>query len=291
MKKKSCLLFSVLLLAFIFTTKNILAQSPGNWGNWETMPCYQGISVSIVNMGYSKSAGGYLWGIRLKNNYATPVTLKYRLSIGEKNTSQEGGDAVWKLKPGDIWTDGNDKFTAKLYQSSSTESNCYIWNVSFGDVSNCFAGCDVVKAKENQQCPVASKKPATTNPATATNASGTGNTNTPPGKTKPAAANNANPAVFNKADVERDCRKVAAVHCKLAETETKIYELQEAGKTTDKLYKEVEKLCKEVFDNKFLFLPEKYAGKKGALELWNKIWAEEFKKCPYSYQGICIDFE
>jgi hypothetical protein len=295
MKKKSYLLVNILLLAFVFTIKSTLAQEPGNWGNWETMPCYQGITVSIVNMGHSKSAGGYLWGIRLKNNYATPVTFRYRLSVGEKNTSQEGGDVVWKLKPGEVWTDGRDKFTAKLYQSPSTETNCYIWSVSFGDVSNCYAGCDVVKGKENQQCPVANKKPAT-----ATNTSGGGNTNTPGGKTNPAPANNGKPTttgsktepsnIFSRAEAEKEMRRAADLHCKMAEAESKLMDLELEGAATEKHYKDMEKLCKEAFDLIEL-LDEKYSESKNkqAAQIWGKIRLEGIQKCKYKYDGYCAD--
>ncbi len=129
------------------------AQNGSDWSSWQQVKCFKGLFYSVRTWGYSNNAKGYLWGIRFRNDYDKPITFSYKLSIGEDIKSDNGFDVTSRLKPGEIWTDGGDVFTAKLYQNASTNYWSKVIRVCFGDKpcnSNCFAGCDVVEGKPNQ---------------------------------------------------------------------------------------------------------------------------------------------
>jgi hypothetical protein len=155
MKNKNIL---IALISFLVLSTNSDAQEPGEWSEPAVHPCYQGIKISVANMGQSKDPAGYRWGIRFFNDkYSLPVSFKYKLSIGEKVTSKEGWLAVGNLKKGDSYSDAHDKFTAWTYASSSEEWYVYIWDVCFhemrcGGADECFAECDKTAGKENQLC-------------------------------------------------------------------------------------------------------------------------------------------
>lgn len=163
MKNKNILIAVVSFLLFITGS---YAQSPGEWSKPLTHPCFQGIMISVVNMGKGSGDNDYLWGIKFKNNYDVPVTFKYKLSIGEKITSKYGGNEAPLKRKGDqndTRIDGNDKFTAKLYHNSSEEWYLYVWDVCFdgmrcGGADECFADCDKDKdyPKPNQPCGLSS---------------------------------------------------------------------------------------------------------------------------------------
>ena len=285
MKEKPYLSGLAILFAIVFSFTHSFAQGNGKWSSWESMPCYQGISVSVVNMGHSANAGGYLWGIRLRNDYSKPVTFRYRLSIGEKNESMEGGDAVWKLKPGEIWTDGDDKFTAKLYQSSSAEFNCFIWNVCFGDAkcsgaAGCYAQCDDSKGQENQPCGLEKTTEVKTRPVTSAN----GNEKTTAPGTK------SNPGAINRAEIEKEARKLVDIYCKRSAVESKYIEADAEGKPTEAIRKELKALCEE-FEKYSVYMTGKYSESKNkqAHDIYWKIWEEGRKKCVYN--GSCEEFE
>lgn len=146
------LLFSLVLASFSFGQLRDV-----KWEPWQTMPCFNGISVSVLNMGYGKEAGGYLWGIRIRNDYSTPVRLSFKLTIGEENKSSSDFRVTGLLKKGEVWTDGGDVFTANLYKSPSKEYFVVLDKVCFdgmkcGGNDECYADCDAVPGKPNQPC-------------------------------------------------------------------------------------------------------------------------------------------
>ncbi len=163
MKNKNVL---IAVVSFLLCIIGSSAQSPGKWSKPVAHPCFQGIMISVVNMGQGSGENDYLWGIKFKNNYDVPVTFKYKLSIGEKITSKYGGNEAPLKRKGDqndTRIDGNDKFTAKLYHNSSEEWYLYIWDVCFdgmrcGGADECFADCDKDKdyPKPNQPCGLSS---------------------------------------------------------------------------------------------------------------------------------------
>lgn len=112
-------------------------------------------------MGFSQEARGYLWGIRFRNDYETPVSFNYKLTIGEESRSKTGFQPTRVLRKGEVWTDGADLSTAKLFNSSSTEYFIYLDKVCFdgmqcGGVDECYADCDRVLGKPNQPCGIGS---------------------------------------------------------------------------------------------------------------------------------------
>ena len=157
MQNKKALHFILIFFSILFQATISHAQEPGTWSTPKMHPCYQGISISVVNFG-SDNRGGYSWGIKFFNDkYQTPVSFKYKLSIGEKITSKDAWLAVWKLGNGKSHSDAHDKSTAWTYQSSSEEWFVYLWDVCFdgmqcGGADECFAECDKVEGKENQLC-------------------------------------------------------------------------------------------------------------------------------------------
>ena len=154
MKNRNILIAVVSVLLF---STNSQAQEPGDWTEPKDHPCYQGIKISVANMGQSKDPVGYRWGIRFFNaKYNLPVSFKYKLSIGEKVSSKEEWKSV-SIGKGDNYSDAHDKFTAWIYPSSSETWYVYIWDVCFdgmrcGGEDECFAECDKTAGKENQLC-------------------------------------------------------------------------------------------------------------------------------------------
>ncbi|HUR66112.1 MAG TPA: hypothetical protein VMZ03_07145 [Chitinophagaceae bacterium] len=149
---------SFLLLLLLLLSISVIGQFRDvKWEPWQAMPCFQGISVSVLNMGYGKEAGGYLWGIRIRNDYNTPVRVNYKLTIGEENKVATGFMTSGLLKKGDVWTDGGDVFTANLFKSSSKEYFVALDKVCFdgfkcGGNDECYADCDALKGVPNQSC-------------------------------------------------------------------------------------------------------------------------------------------
>jgi len=162
--------FNMLLLCILSFTSH--SQGQTKLSTPKNHPCYQGIKISVVNYGYSKEAEAYLWGVRFTSSYKLPVSFKYRLSVGEKNTSTEKGDSVRKLQNGISFIVGGDKLTAKLYHNPSEEWTVYIWDVCFdgmkcGGTNQCYAECDKIAEKENQLCGLSgeySPAPGSNNP-------------------------------------------------------------------------------------------------------------------------------
>lgn len=152
-------LFQFILVAFILLllqTNSHAQIKDAKWEPWIQHPCYKGLSVSVLKMGFAKEAEGYLWGARIRNDYDTAVTFKFDLTIG--NEKIRGGiRAVNKLKPGETWTDGGDSTTANIFKTSSDDWSIGLGNLCFdglrcGGDEDCQAACDIVEKKINQPC-------------------------------------------------------------------------------------------------------------------------------------------
>ena len=104
-------LFPLTLAIFLILAQHSIshAQDIGEWTTPKTHPCFQGISITVVNMGYSNNVGGYLWGIKFTNEkYQTPVSFKYKMTIGGKVTSKDGWLVTYPVVFGS--NDMNDKY-------------------------------------------------------------------------------------------------------------------------------------------------------------------------------------
>ncbi len=155
--KNKVLLYLLGCLCFLGMVSSSFGQTPGKWSSPQNHPCYQGIKISVMNMGYGKEGGGYMWGVRFTNFYKLSVSFKYKLTIGEKIVAASDGETCSNLGNGISKIDGRDKATAKIFQSPSNEWNLYIWDVCFsgmkcGGTNNCYAECDKQSGKENQLC-------------------------------------------------------------------------------------------------------------------------------------------
>ena len=140
-----------LLIVILFSNKIILAQK--KWV-FENQPCFNQIKVAIINHGYSKDAGGYLWGVAVKNTSSKSLQVSYRLIIGGESYAGGGFQVTRYLSPGEVWEDGGSLFTALLFKSNSTSYNLIVKDLCYqGD--DCFKigfiGCngERVGAKEN----------------------------------------------------------------------------------------------------------------------------------------------
>lgn len=129
------------------------------WTVWKDHSCYKGLSISVKNMGFNKDNQSYYWGVRIKNNYSTSVSFRYLLSVGgeKENATKNEYKVSGKIKPGGIWTDGGDVFTANMFKSASDNWMVMIGEVCFegmkcGGTNNCYADCDKVEKKINQPC-------------------------------------------------------------------------------------------------------------------------------------------
>lgn len=117
------------------------------WSSWEAFSCYKGLKNSAINFGKSEDAGGYLWGVRFQNDYDYPVQFEYKVIVGGERYAKGYGQITRTLKPGEIWTEGNSKVTALLFQNNSDEIEFEISKVCFKiDGYDCYkdgyAQCD-----------------------------------------------------------------------------------------------------------------------------------------------------
>ncbi|MBK6827754.1 MAG: hypothetical protein IPG86_13205 [Chitinophagaceae bacterium] len=150
MKKTTFIVFSIFLALHSFGQ----SKSP-KWKPWSVHRCYKGLSVSVLELGYNKEAGSYLWGIRVRNDYPVTVSLSLRLLINKEKPN--GTKKIYNLGPGQIWTDGENASTATAYNSYSTLWTLEIGNVCFdgmrcGGDDDCYADCDLVNRNVNQTC-------------------------------------------------------------------------------------------------------------------------------------------
>lgn len=144
-----------LTIVFILFTSTTIAQKDVKWTEPLAHPCFYGLKISVLNMGYQEAPKAHLWGIRITNNYRKAVTFRYRLVVGSESKSGDG--VAWKLKPGATWTDGGDVFTGNMFQSSSANWKLTVLQVCFegencGGPNECYAECDRIQGNEYQPC-------------------------------------------------------------------------------------------------------------------------------------------
>lgn len=160
MKKKKLLHFILVAFILLLQTNSHAQIKEVKWEPWMQHSCYKGLSVSVCNMGWAKEQEGYLWGVRIRNDYDTAVTFKFDFTIGTEKI--KGGTRTTKLKAGETWTEGRDSATANLFKTSSND-----WSVGLGELcfdgmrcggdDDCYAGCDAVEKKANQPCGLQAK--------------------------------------------------------------------------------------------------------------------------------------
>jgi hypothetical protein len=144
------------IAALLMMISNLLfAQKDVKWTEPQPHPCFYGLKISVLNMGYQEAPKAYLWGIRITNNYRKTVTFRYRLVVGSESKSGDG--VAWKLKPGATWTDGGDVFTGNMFQSPSANWKLTVSQVCFdgencGGPNECYAECDRIQGNEYQPC-------------------------------------------------------------------------------------------------------------------------------------------
>jgi hypothetical protein len=136
------ILFMLIIAFQCFKNVKIFAQA--RWSNPNRHECYKGITFSTVNHG--KGGTGYLWGIRIKNNYSRPVQLEYRLIVGGEQYAGGGFQVTRWLNSGEEWKEGEGLFTALLFKNNSSSYVVEIQEVCFnkekGCFNNCYAKCD-----------------------------------------------------------------------------------------------------------------------------------------------------
>lgn len=261
MRKRLTISLGLSVTIVFFFSVMAFGQGGAQWTSWQKANCYSGISYSVANMGYGKEAGGYLWGIRFRNDYDIPVQFGYKLTIGEEDKSEYGFNATGNLKPGEIWTDGGDLFTAKLFKSSSINYFYRIRRVCFNKPycgEKCFAECDVVPGKPNQQSDCG------------------GNSSSPDEeKTNSGEKNNPNAQGGKSTSVtmETEIIELANYVCQMMQIE-KMYGDKEPDDATAKKYKEINKKAEGLSK----LIEKKYPSEKDQ-SLAKTILDKELSKC------------
>ncbi len=161
-------LLDFVLVAFVLLLQQTNSQAQikdVKWETWMQHQCYKGLSVSVLNRGPAKDAEGYLWAVRIRNDYDIAVTFKYDLTIGTEKI-KGGTRTADKLKPGETLTDGGDVATAHLFKTSSNEWAVGLGELCFDDMrcggdDDCYAGCDSIERKAYQPCGLQTQSPAT----------------------------------------------------------------------------------------------------------------------------------
>lgn len=140
-------------------TPLIAQQVNAPWEAWQQHPCYKGLSISVRNYGYNKDNNAYYWGVRIQNNYSKAVKFSYLLSVGDEkeNATKNQYQPTNMIKPGAMWIEGGDVFTAIMFKSNSKEWVVKIGEVCFegmncGGSNDCYADCDITEKKINQPC-------------------------------------------------------------------------------------------------------------------------------------------
>lgn len=145
--------FLVISLALLSTAT--VAQKDVKWTEPMAHPCFYGLKISVLNMGYQDAPKAYLWGVRITNKYRRAVTFRYRLVVGSE--ANGGYGVAWKLAPGASWTEGGDVFTGNRFQSPSANWKLTVSQVCFdeencGGTNECYAECDRILGNEYQPC-------------------------------------------------------------------------------------------------------------------------------------------
>lgn len=115
------------ILLFLLCARMSFAQENG-----ETTfehPCFKQLLVTVKNYGYLKDNGAYGWGIKITNNYKTPVSFTYALVVGDD--SRGSGQPTYVISPGETWSSDWGRLTLLLKKSSSTEFKVPVWNLCF----------------------------------------------------------------------------------------------------------------------------------------------------------------
>lgn len=115
------------LLLFLVCTGITFAQENGEITFEHS--CFKQLLVTVKNYGYLKDNGAYGWGIKIKNNYKTPVSFTYALVVGDEKRGN--GQPTYVIEPGDTWASDWGKLTLLLKNSSSTEFRVAIWGLCF----------------------------------------------------------------------------------------------------------------------------------------------------------------
>lgn len=102
--------------------------------------CYSGFAFTVKNYGYNKDGNHYSWGIKVKNNYTKPVSLRYKLIVGNDNTSPwaKSGTLTYNIKPGESYTNDYGTLMGLIVDSNSDQ-----YRIEISDV--CFEGQDCIK--------------------------------------------------------------------------------------------------------------------------------------------------
>lgn len=102
--------------------------------------CYTGFAFTVKNYGYSKMGNHYSWGIKVKNNYTRAVSLRYKLIVGNDNTSPIAnyGTLTYNIKPGETYHNDFGTMMALIVSNSSDK-----YRIEVSDV--CFEGQDCIK--------------------------------------------------------------------------------------------------------------------------------------------------
>ena len=138
---------------FIHSVTATFAQKDAKWTEPQPHPCFYGLKISVVNMGYFVY---YNWGVKITNHYRTPVTFKYKLIVGGKPYPHYS--VAFKLKPGQTHTEGTNHFNSISFENNpSADWSVAISEVCFdgntcGGANECYAECDQIQGNENQPC-------------------------------------------------------------------------------------------------------------------------------------------
>lgn len=166
------------LLLFFFAIASSANCFSQEWSEWKSFDCHPALYYSFANYGYSKDAGGYLWGVRFKNGYTSSLSFAYKINIGEKVDVKNKNTFLVtpEIEPGGIFTDGGSMFTAHLFQNPSSNAEIAGDDVCFNRAQcayyRCFARCDqgsprqsdcsgkTTQQPDNGYVPVDNKKPS-----------------------------------------------------------------------------------------------------------------------------------
>lgn len=138
---------------FILFATSAVAQKDVKWTEPQPHPCFYGLKISVVNMGFLVY---YNWGIKITNNYRKAVTFKYKLLVGGKGSNYYS--VAFNLKPGETHTEGTSHFNSISFENNpSTNWSVAITEVCFegntcGGKEECYADCDRIQGNENQPC-------------------------------------------------------------------------------------------------------------------------------------------
>lgn len=132
------------------TQNNNVNQNDRSYQN----SCYTGFAFTVKNYGYSKLGNHYSWGIKVKNNYSKAVSLRYKLIVGNDNSSPSAtyGTLTYDIKPGETYTNDYGTMMALIVDSNSDQYRIEISDVCFEGqdcIKNGYADCNGNQAKKS----------------------------------------------------------------------------------------------------------------------------------------------